>query len=91
MSESSWINDINSVAQQCKDAIIHAKPYKLKFKKWWWILFPKKRKALKYMSRIVNEPAFVEKVFDEASEKYLDILVYGTTDRYVINKILKGD
>lgn len=89
MSESSWINDIDSATQECKDAITHANPYKLKFKKWWWWVFPKKRKALKYMSKIINEPGFVEKVFDEISGKYLDMLVYGTTDRDVIDKMLR--
>ena len=90
MSDDSWINDIERISQSSKDAIVHGKPYHLKFNKWWWVLFRKKRKALRYMSEIVNNPTFVEKVFDEISAKLLDGLVYGTTDRDEIDKMLRG-
>lgn len=50
---------------------------KVKYKKWWWMLIPRKRRELKLMQAIVDHMA--PEIERKASEAVMHELIYGVS------------
>lgn len=54
-------------------------PYKLKFKHWWWYLFPKRRKWLKDVNGVMTSPQMQAHIEARMARIMEETTLYGTS------------
>jgi len=70
-----WVDKLTAKA---RGYAIHSRPFKMKFRKWYYYLNPKKRRALKWYQEMMNHPDIVAEVYDKTAEKLLHDILYGS-------------